>query len=445
VRRPARRPRPSPAPSSDPAAVRRRLDDRLGAPPPAARRSSLRSGATRAALALGVALALGGVAVAQLGGDDVVAPAAAGRDDQPGQSADTPAPGEQPSEEPAAPEQPDDGAAPAGPAGDEPSDEPAAEPAAAGDGRAPTGEPVVLAFAGDIHAERSSGVALRAGLPSIRDVLGSADLTVVNLEMAITERGTPAPKQFVFRAPASVLPPLLDAGVDVASVANNHGLDFGQQGLTDTLAAADAAGLPVVGLGQDEDSAFAPHVATVKGQRIAVIGATQVLDSSLQEAWTALPGKPGMASAKRVERLVQEVERARQDADTVVVYLHWGKERDACPLPRQEELASQLVAAGADVVVGTHAHVLLGGGYLDGAYVDYGLGNFVFGARSDEGARTGVLKVTVQGRAVTDADWAPAVIRDGAPYPLAGEAAQAAIADKDRRRQCTNLAPRPAP
>ena len=419
----ARRPLPPAAQTHDTASVRRWLDQRVGAPS-ASRAPRRRAGA---AVALGLAVVLGGAAVSQLAGDDS-APATAGvdglgRPDQAG-AAEQAAEGPRPAEAP------------------RPADPPA--PAAAPSQPAPSSEPVTLAFAGDIYAERSSGAALRAGLPSIREALSSADLTVANVEMAITERGTPAPKQFTFRAPASVLPPLVDAGVDVATLANNHGLDYGQEGLTDTLAAAEAAGLPVVGLGQDEDSAYAPHVVTVKGQRIAVLGATQVLDSSLQEAWTALPGKPGMASAKRVERLVQEVQRAAADADVVVVYLHWGKEREPCPLPRQEELATQLVAAGADVVVGTHAHVLLGGGYLDGAYVDYGLGNFVFGARNVESARTGVLTVTVSGGEVTDARWLPAVIRDGAPYPLAGTQAQAAIADKDSRRACTNLAATPA-
>jgi poly-gamma-glutamate capsule biosynthesis protein CapA/YwtB (metallophosphatase superfamily) len=310
---------------------------------------------------------------------------------------------------------------------------------------APEAQAVTLAFTGDVHAEGASGDAVRAGLPSIRDALGRADLTVVNLETAVTDRGTSADKQFVFRAPAGTLPALKDAGVDVVSLANNHGLDFGREGLTDTLAAARAAGMPLVGLGEDEDAAYAPHVVEVKGQRIAVLGATQVLDGQYVDAWTARDDSPGMASAKRGERLVEEVRRARSSADTVVVYLHWGQERNPCPLPRQQELAQQLVAAGADVVVGTHAHVLLGGGMLGKAYVDYGFGNFVFsGSRREETLRSGILTLTVRGREVEASSWTPAVLRSGAPYLLEGEAAEAAVADKARRRDCTGLAPGPA-
>ncbi len=304
---------------------------------------------------------------------------------------------------------------------------------------------VTLAFAGDVHAEGPSGDAIRAGLPSIRDALGRADLTVVNLETAVTDGGAAADKQFAFRAPASTLPALKDAGVDVVSLANNHGLDYGREGLVDTLAAARAAGMPLVGLGEDEDAAYAAHVAEVEGQRIAVLGATQVLDGQFVEAWTARGDTPGMASAKRAERLVEEVRRVRADADTVVVYLHWGEERNPCPLPRQQELAQQLVDAGADVVVGGHAHVLLGGGMLGQAYVDYGLGNFVFtGSRREETLKSGILTLTVRGRSVEQASWTPAVLRSGAPHLLEGEAAQAAIADKEQRRDCTGLAPGPA-
>jgi len=307
----------------------------------------------------------------------------------------------------------------------------------------PPPRPITLAFAGDVHAEAESGAALRAGLPTLGDTLAAADVTVVNMEAAITERGERVGKQYAFRAPAETLTVLKDAGVDVVNLANNHGLDFGQQGLRDTLAASAATGLPTIGIGADEDQAYAPHVAVVDGQRIAVIGATQVLDGSLIEPWTAGPGKLGLASAKREQRLVDQVAKARAEADVVVVYLHWGRERDACPLPRQQTLARALVDAGADVVVGSHAHVLLGGGYLGDAYVDYGLGNFIFYARPGEGAKTGVLTLTLQGRTVTGSQWTPAVIRSGAPVLLEGSAAEAARQDKDSRRQCTDLTATP--
>jgi poly-gamma-glutamate synthesis protein (capsule biosynthesis protein) len=317
----------------------------------------------------------------------------------------------------------------------------------AGATREPTGEPVTLAFGGDVHFEGAIESRLSANpattLGPIAGVLRRADLAVVNLETAITERGTPAPKDFTFRAPPPALAALKEAGVDVASMANNHGLDFGVVGLRDSLAAAKAAKFPVVGVGRNADEAYRAHLVTVKGQRIAVIGATQVLDSNLAAAWTAGDGKPGMASAYEEARLLAAVRAARQSADTVVVDLHWGRELVNCPIDRQRALAPKLVAAGADVVVGSHAHILLGGGYLRGAYVHYGLGNFVFYSRGGLTAQSGVLLLTTQGRAITASRWVPAVISGGIPIPLQGANATRAISSWQSLRRCTGLSAKP--
>ena len=320
-------------------------------------------------------------------------------------------------------------------------------PRRAGDTREPTGEPVTLAFGGDVHFEGAIESRLSADPATtfgpIANVLRRADLAVVNLETAITERGTPAAKDFTFRAPPSALTALKEAGVDVATMANNHGLDFGPVGLRDSLAAARAARFPVVGVGRNADEAYRAWQTTVKGQRIAVIGATQVLDSNLAAAWTAGDDKPGMASAYQEAQLLAAVKAARASADTVVVDLHWGRELVNCPIDRQRALAPKLIAAGADVVVGSHAHILLGGGYLRGAYVHYGLGNFVFYSRGGVTAQSGALLLTTRGRAVTAARWVPAVISGGIPHPLQGAAASRAITSWQSLRGCTGLSAKP--
>jgi poly-gamma-glutamate capsule biosynthesis protein CapA/YwtB (metallophosphatase superfamily) len=319
-------------------------------------------------------------------------------------------------------------------------------PQRAGATREPTGEPVTIAFGGDVHFEGAVASRLASNPATtfgpIAGVLRRADLAVVNLETAITDGGTSAPKEFTFRAPATAFAALEGAGVDVATMANNHGQDFGVAGLRDSLAAAKAAGFPVVGIGTDADQAFRAHRVTLRGQRIAVIGATQVLDGSLAAAWSAGDGKPGLASAYDEKRLLAAVRAARAQADTVVVDLHWGRELASCPIDRQRALAPKLVAAGADVVVGSHAHVLLGGGYLRGAYIHYGLGNFVFYSRGGVTAQSGVLLLTLRGRAVTKAQWVPAVISGGIPLPLRGAAAERAVSAWQSLRGCTGLASR---
>ena len=309
----------------------------------------------------------------------------------------------------------------------------------------PGGKPVVLAFGGDVHFEgsleaRLGGDATRALAP-IAPVLSSADIAVVNLETAVTSGGTPVTKEFTFRAPARAFAALRGAGVDVASMANNHGFDYGLAGLRDSLAAAKRYRFSVIGIGLDDRQAYRPFRRTVNGQRIAVIGATQVLDDELISAWTAGPRKPGLASAKDVSRLLQAVRGARATSDTVVVFLHWGVELDQCPSADQRELAQKLVSAGADVVVGGHAHRVQGAGRMRNALVDYGLGNFVWYGTSELSTQTGVLLVTVDGRRILGYRWVPARIVDGVPRPLTGAERGRELAEWRSLRGCTGLKP----
>jgi poly-gamma-glutamate capsule biosynthesis protein CapA/YwtB (metallophosphatase superfamily) len=281
-------------------------------------------------------------------------------------------------------------------------------------------------------------------LGPISATLRRADLSMVNLETAITTGGTPAPgKQFTFRAPATAFTALKAGGVDVVSMANNHGMDYMESGLNDSLQAIKRTRFPTVGIGRDADDAYKPYRVTVKGNRLAIIGATQVLDDHLISAWTATDAKGGLASAKNVTRMVQAVREARKGADAVIVHLHWGGELEPCPLPRQRELADQLVRAGADVIVGGHAHIPLGGGFLRGRYVHYGLGNFVFYSANGQTANSGVLLLRLQGRKVTKAVWKPARISGGLPRLLSGSAAGAELTRWNGLRRCTGLSATP--
>ncbi len=314
------------------------------------------------------------------------------------------------------------------------------------------GQAVTFAFGGDVHFPAGTNLGDRLAAdpsdalgPTVPALLSGVDLSMVNYESALTDGTCPdaQSKQYVFYAPPSVVTAFKGAGVTLITEANNHGEDCGPAGLQTALATRAQTGYTILGIGQNSAQAFTPYTTTLHGQHIAIIAATQVIDSDLQTAWTATATQPGLASAYDVNDLVAAVEAARKTADTVIVYLHWGTELDACPNPLQEPLAQVLVQAGADIVVGTHAHVLLGGGYLGSAYVDYGLGNFAFYDNSPPENASGSLVITATGRHIDRVTWRPAVIVDDLPQPLAGDAATAALAAWNQARTCTNVSATP--
>jgi len=316
----------------------------------------------------------------------------------------------------------------------------------------PPSRPVTIAFAGDVHFETFLAARLehpQTAMGPLSEALARADLSIVNLETAVTTRGSPQPKEYRFRAPPVAFTALKDAGIDVATMGNNHALDYGPVSVPDALAAAKAARMPVIGIGEDAEQAYRPWIATVHGQRIAFLAATAVMDpSSLAATWSATRTQAGVATALDGDNaaIVAAVRDVRPLVDTVVVELHYGSDLTPCPTDIQRNLADDLVAAGADIVVGQHAHILLGAGYKGSAYVDYGMGNFEFYVpNGGETANTGVLVLTVQGRQVTNPTWIPGEIVDGLPTRLTGVAAAEAASRWNALRPCAGLSRRPTP
>ena len=313
---------------------------------------------------------------------------------------------------------------------------------------------VTLAFAGDVHFQIQVAALLDdpRGLGPITRTLSDADVTMVNLETAITERGSWDPKsletpadRYWFRAPARALGVLAGAGVDVVTVANNHGADLGAVGLHDTLRAARHAPLAVVGVGRDRAHAFTPYRVRVHGTDLAFLAADASPLESTSSTWTAGRRTPGLAAARepRPRALLRAVRQASREVDVVVVYLHWGRTMQACPTSMQRTTAHALAAAGADVIVGSHAHVLLGSGWQQDTYVNYGLGNFVW--YTDRPPETGVLRLRLEDGSVVSDEWNPARIGTlgGRPLPLSGSARRRAIDDWRARRGCAGLASTP--
>lgn len=258
---------------------------------------------------------------------------------------------------------------------------------------------VILLFGGDVllsshvlsayqKAGGIHGVLDEGYLSAIRD----ADFFMVNEEFPFSSRGVQAQdKQYTFRLEPERVSVFREMGIDAVTLANNHALDFGVDALLDTCAVLDGAGIMRTGAGADLAEAKKPVEMELGGRRIAVIGATRVIPES---GWAAGKNHPGMLSSYDATALLAEIRAQKQDGKIVIVYVHWGVEKDEKPQEYQRTLGQQYIDAGADLVVGAHPHVLQGIEYYKGKPIVYSLGNFVFGSSIP---RTMLLEVGVNG------------------------------------------------
>ncbi|HZD97713.1 MAG TPA: CapA family protein [Micromonosporaceae bacterium] len=326
----------------------------------------------------------------------------------------------------------------------------AASPTGSSSGpNAPTATDITLEFAGDVHFVARTAKLLNdpttAFGPSITPLLSAADVTTLNLETAVTSRGTPQPKTFHFRTTPSAFDAVRAAGVDAVTIANNHILDYGRIGLSDTLAAANAKDFPVYGAGPDANAAWAPWITTVRGTRIAYLGVSDVQE--LSSSWIATASRSGEAIANNLSRTLAAIKAAHRSADIVVVFMHWGTEGDSCPNGSQKTLAKQMAAAGANIIIGSHVHTLQGSGWLGKTFVAYGMGNFLWYINSWS-TETGVLKLTLHPGSDEPykAAFTPAIVSGTGQPVIATGAKGGAIAKRYASlRGCAGLTAAPTP
>lgn len=287
--------------------------------------------------------------------------------------------------------------------------------------------PFTLGLTGDVmFRERLS--TLQQRWPSKDQILGTlrgCDVALINQEMPLTRRGAPVPKMSNLRADPDVV---FDIRADdgfaspVVSLANNHMLDYGAEGLFDTIETLDRAGINHVGAGANIVEALRPHYETVGSCRIAFISIAATLPPG-SEASEDRPGiapirvttsfdidsvliaeQPGTAPQVRTRLNISDltvindvVRRAKCSADLVVIAIHWGvTSRMLTPFQDliadyQPLLARSLIDEGADLIVGHHSHRLDGIEFYRGKPVLYGLGNFIFAARRPHMAREGMV------------------------------------------------------
>ena len=280
-------------------------------------------------------------------------------------------------------------------------------------------------FTGDVMLQYCRGIYAEKGIKGliteyIQQEMINADMTMINNEFPFSTRGEQAPdKQYTFRVEPGYVSALLDMGVDVASLANNHALDFGPDALIDTFATLDDAGVAYVGAGETKERAEEAIFVEAGGRKVGVLSASRVIPVV---EWNIENCQPGLFCTYDSTRLVQRIKEIESQCDYVVVFVHWGKEKKAYPEEYQHNLAKQYIDAGVDLVIGNHAHVPQGIEYYKGVPIVYSLGNYIFNPNMTD---TYALKVVWDVAGETQLQVIPVDTRDYLTGELKGDEAQA--------------------
>ena len=268
-----------------------------------------------------------------------------------------------------------------------------------------------LIFVGDVMLSRSVGAKMQAEddwtypFEKIAPTLRSANLTFGNLECPVSDTGRNRHHLYSFRADPKAIAGLKFAGFDVMSVANNHSFDWGRPALVDTLVRLRAAGIRPVGAGANDLEAHYPVLVRLNGVKLAFLAYVNVPP---KEA-TAGTDQPGVAWLDR-DRTSADIRFARVLADVVIVSVHWGVEYMRKPQRLQLELAHQMIDAGADLIVGSHPHVIQPLEEYHGRWIAYSLGNFIFDQHDPPTHHGLMLEVTLAGKRISQVQSVPVTI-----------------------------------
>src|SRR5215218_987008 len=267
-------------------------------------------------------------------------------------------------------------------------------------------EPSAYSETGIIHqfTARRTG---RAG--AVREYLSGADLTLANFENPVIRDAVYHPDATTFTGDLRLMPELDQAGIDGVTLANNHVLDAGTSGLRETVVHLEDAGIAHAGAGMDLSEARQPMIFDLGETRVGVLSYQGV--PYYEWAW-ATETAPGTAPLK-TNLMQEDVRRLQSEVDLVVVMPHWGKEYIATPESWQVEFAHAAVDAGADLVMGGHAHWPKGIEVYEGKPIFYGVGNFLFDQSWSEETSTGIFaEITLYGDRVIQIEAVPFILLD---------------------------------
>lgn len=297
------------------------------------------------------------------------------------------------------------------------------------------GATITVAAVGDIMLDGSARPEMvRFGydhpFAATGDLLRGASIAIGNLEGPLTDGGTPEnDKQYLFRSPpGEVAPALARAGFDVVSLANNHILDFGVEGLSHTIEILKQHGIAPVGAGENLAAARRPVILEREGHRIAFLA----YSLTFPESFWATRERAGTAFG-HAKHIRADVRKAARKADLVLVSFHWGREATTELRDYQTELGRHAIDAGAHAVIGHHPHILQGvERYRDGVIL-YSIGNFAFGSYSPRSRSSAIAMLTFNGGRLQSARLVPLNVHNAdvvfRPTPLSGAAADSVVTE----------------
>lgn len=275
-------------------------------------------------------------------------------------------------------------------------------------------KPIDIILIGDTYFnERRQANYEREGISgvlsdSLIEKTQNANIAMLDFECAFTERGEFDPdKEYSYRMKPDSAKAFKDMGFDVASLANNHSLDFGTIGLTDTFDTLDALGIEYVGAGDTIERAAKPAVFEVGGRTVAFLAASRVIPVV---EWNVFNRQPGMLCTYDDTALCEAIKKAKSEYDYVIVYAHWGVMETDVLEKYQVTMAHDYIDCGADLVFGSHPHVIQGTEVYKGKPVFYSLGNFLYGSNI---ARTFMLNAVIDEEGVLSAKVLPCYASNG--------------------------------
>lgn len=310
-------------------------------------------------------------------------------------------------------------------------------------GQAQSQDVVSISLLGDILLDRTvaryiEDYGVDYPWEKVTSILGASDIVLGNLETSVGTGGQiDLNKQYTFQSKPETLKGMINAGVDGVAIANNHILDYGQEGFKQTLEHLDAYGIKYAGGGENIEAAMQPIIWNKKGMKIGFLAFSRII---YDVSWYATDKRPGILSAydHYIKHVSETIGKARERVDFLIVSVHWGKELAQYPEEDEMKLGRLMIDSGADVIMGHHPHVLQGIEFYKDRPIVYSLGNFVFSSKSQLSRTSMIFNLEVTQDGIINSYVVPVKINHCQPTPIEGAGSEEVIALLNRISQPWN-------